>query len=331
MEILKTPFVSYTDYRTKPRNLNEADLFLFETSFAVNMPEVSICSLKSANILKNNIFTLLPPKFYTSYTHIFPVPSKKLLKSLLSFLKPYKKIPHGVWVTDEWSGEYFHWMTDALTRVIAAEQSGSDYVIVLPEEYRNRKFVVESLKLLNVEAYYYYKRRRLKVQHLLLPAHTALTGSYNHALINELRDRFIGRLTAKPYKRIYISRQRAAKRRIINEEEVVMVLESNGYETHFFEDYSLQKQIDIMVQTKSVVGLHGAGLTNMLFMHKGGKILELRNHKDSHNNCFFALASAMGHAYYYLANIGNTEDTYSVDVTVDTDRLREVVALMDGE
>ena len=66
----------------------------------------------------------------------------------------------------------------------------------------------------------------------------------------------------------------------------------------------------------------------MLFMPPGGQVLELRNEEDR-NNCYFALASDLGHPYYYLTNKGNTADTYNVEIEVDIAKLQEAVAQME--
>jgi capsular polysaccharide biosynthesis protein len=109
---------------------------------------------------------------------------------------------------------------------------------------------------------------------------------------------------------------------------VMELLLQYGYEIHFFEDYDLKKQIEIMSETKSLIGLHGAGLTNMLFMPANGQVLELRNENDAHNNCYFSLASDLNQAYYYLINTGDIEDTHRVEVTVDISKLKIAVELM---
>jgi capsular polysaccharide biosynthesis protein len=56
-----------------------------------------------------------------------------------------------------------------------------------------------------------------------------------------------------------------------------------------------------MQQCKLLIGVHGAGLTNMMFMQKGNKVLELRKRDDKYNNCYFGLASACELDYYYLS------------------------------
>ena len=109
---------------------------------------------------------------------------------------------------------------------------------------------------------------------------------------------------------------------------MVSLLKLYDYDVHYFEDYSLKKQIELMSQTKSLIGLHGSGLTNMLFMPKNGQILELRNQNDAQNNCYFALASDLNHKYYYQLNQGNLNDTHAVDITVNIQELKMNLEMM---
>ena len=83
-----------------------------------------------------------------------------------------------------------------------------------------------------------------------------------------------------------------------------------------------------MKDTKCLIGLHGAGLTNMLFMSEKTNVLELRNEEDSHNNCYFSLASDLNLDYYYQLNKGDRKDTHEVNVTVDILLLKQNIERM---
>ena len=50
---------------------------------------------------------------------------------------------------------------------------------------------------------------------------------------------------------------------------------------------------------KILIAQHGAGLTNMLFMQPKSRVIEIRNLNDSHNNCYYSLASALDIEYQY--------------------------------
>ena len=74
-----------------------------------------------------------------------------------------------------------------------------------------------------------------------------------------------------------------------------------------------------------MISNHGGGLTNILFMKSGSSVLELRQSGDSHNNCYFSLASALYLKYYYqLCHSENPdEDAHTADLIVDCRRLRK--------
>ncbi len=331
MKAATTVYNAHISIRKKPVNLLETDVLLFEHEFSKEINATRIIEFTNANILKDTIFSFKDFKYYKSLCHVFKIPKTKLFKKPLLFLLPYHKIESGVWITDEWSPEYFHWLTDVLSRLIAVEEFSGKHRLILPSSFKKRSYVKQSLELLNYDVFYYNRKKRLIVQNLISATHTAESGNYNSQVINKVRARLMNDDGIKPERKIYISRQKALKRKIANEDEVVELLLSFGYEIHFFEEYDLKKQIEIMGQTKILVGMHGAGLTNMLFMKSGGKIFELRNEGDADNNCYFSQASALAHDYYYQTSPGNTEDTSKVDITVDTNKLRYNLELMEQE
>lgn len=66
------------------------------------------------------------------------------------------------------------------------------------------------------------------------------------------------------------------------------------------ESRSLAEQMQMLSGCRLLVGLHGAGLTNMLWMPQGSQAIEVRRCNDSHNNSYFTMANALSHSYSYL-------------------------------
>lgn len=239
------------------------------------------------------------------------------------FRKGYQKFENGVWIIDNWSAGHFHWFTDALPRLVASKNENDNLPILLPREFQQISYVTQSLELLKENVFYYNIHKPLKVGDLLVTSHTANTGNYNHELICQLRERFLKNFSLTGNKKIYISRLKSARRKIANETEVVGLLQSHGYEIHYFENYRIEKQVEIISQTKSLVSIHGSGLTNMIFMREGANVLELRNNNDADNNCFYSLASVLNLNYYYQLNEANSQDIKTVDLTVDVEELKK--------
>ncbi|HCX74482.1 MAG TPA: hypothetical protein DHU93_02695 [Algoriphagus sp.] len=131
----------------------------------------------------------------------------------------------------------------------------------------------------------------------------------------------------KATRKIYISRENAAHRKVLNEKEVIKKLKSKGFEIVYFEHLTVREQIEIMMETKILVGLHGAGLVNMLYMPKNGKVLEFRNENDCWvlSQSFYSLASFLGHDYYYTDNEATSAQTGFADFKIDLEKLDRVL------
>lgn len=328
-------FENNKEERKRPKNLVQEDIKLFAHEFTVNLPHVLKVEIEDAQILRNIIFSLRTFQFYKTITHVFQTPKKYFLKRLRILLTAPQKKTRGIWITDEISAEYFHWFTDALSRLKAIESTYSDVImlksnfpVILPEYYREKHYISYSLKKMGYTPFFYDPKKRLQVKKLLSCTHAAPMGNYNSILIEEIHKSLSLKKTNTTLRKIYISRAKANKRKVLNENQVIDALKRYGYEIHAFEDYNFVQQLEIMAETKTLIGLHGAGLTNMMFMNKGGQVLELRNEGDSHNNCYFAMASSLSHDYYYLTNKGDREDTNSVNITIDLENLTTTLELI---
>lgn len=238
-------------------------------------------------------------------------------------------------VTDDWSHGYFHWLADALPRLFAVRDLARENVLLLPSRYENLEYVRATLGLFGIADIEYVRPPEICVsERLLLPTHAAPSGSFNDALMRELRDFILDSYgidrRRQTHRRIYVSRGRAARRRIVNEEDVIGVLREHDFEVLHFEDHPFEQQVRIAAASSLIVSNHGAGLTNMLFMPEGTRVLELRREGERERNCFFNLASATRLGYYYQScPQEHPEDpVHTANVIVDVEALRKNLALM---
>ncbi|NJR57510.1 MAG: glycosyltransferase family 61 protein [Cyanobacteria bacterium CRU_2_1] len=106
-------------------------------------------------------------------------------------------------------------------------------------------------------------------------------------------------LSSHRRKRIYVTRGNVTRRKLINESEVINLLTSYGFETIQMDNKTIKEQAEIFSQAEAVVALHGAALSNLLFVPSGVKVLELFPHGYV-NNCYYAMAGYAKADYYYL-------------------------------
>ena len=243
----------------------------------------------------------------------------------------------GLWIVDDWSHGYFHWLADALCRLYVAREAASSSVLLLPARYRRLEFVQSSLKAFDLagveyvgEGEVYFCRR------LLMPTHVAPSGNYNEGVIRGLRDFLVGfyggegKAGGGAGERVYLSRGRAPKRKVSNEGELLDALREFDFRVVHFEDHPFEEQVRIAAGARFLVSNHGAGLTNMLFMNPGGRVLELRRRDETERNWFLILASAARLGYFYqLCDPEHPgEDPHAANVVVDPKLFRENLRLM---
>jgi len=203
--------------------------------------------------------------------------------------------------TDRFSNGYFHWVTETLPRLWWARDLLPTAELLLPAFSRRFAYMDQSLALFpDLERRVASDRERWRLSGALLLPPTAPAGNYRPDLVQAVGAAWRARVQPRePFRRLYISRSKAARRRIANEEELLPKLIAAGYEVVHLEGLPFADQVRLLAETKELVSNHGAGLTNMLFMVPGTRVTEIRLAGDAHNNCYFSLARALGLVYDY--------------------------------
>jgi hypothetical protein len=247
---------------------------------------------------------------------------QKILKSGKK-LKTDKLVIHAF---NAWNDGYFHWITEMLPRLNAVRNELKDAVLLLPKVcngifsrryaikrtvwpsekvYTSPNIYEDSLAPFEIGEYQYiHPGNYITVEKIKAVSYFVLPGNYHVQSMKEVRDLyhsyFLKDAGVKKYpKKIYVSRAKSPRRKILNEEEVIQMLTRYGLQTVFFEDLSFKEQVLHAYHAKMVVSIHGAGLTNILFMQPGSKVLELTSVNTLPDLCYFSLADAVDVQYYY--------------------------------
>jgi hypothetical protein len=328
--------------RKLPVNFDPGDLPLFGHELEKQIPQTSLLELSDVRISSDGFLT----RGYKLLPESFAFPRNRAqwkLRGLVKFfsdnyvLRRPRAVKNDVlWVTDDWSLGYFHWLTDALSRLYVVRDRLDDLELILPWNYEAADFVSSSLKAFNVQPKFIGREEVLVCKRVIMPTHTAPSGHYNEETIRGVRN-----LLLQHYRqaegvstdgRVYVSRKRATKRRIANEEEVIDVLKEFGFQIVYAEDVTFDEQVEIYSRARFLLSNHGAGLTNMLFMPEGSSVLELRHETDCINNCYFTLSSALNLNYYYqkCASDRKNQDPHFADLLVDPAELKNNLRLILG-
>ena len=326
--------------RTLPININENDIDLFKHELDVKIGNPKIDSLKNIYIRKNKFYRFnlfeYKSKLWKMNTYKFSVKIKVFIKNLLfkNFFKKvdYEVIENGVWVLDEKSGMYFHWMLDSLQRLELFKitiNNNNSIKLLVPESIYDSPFVKMSVDIYNIEIKILKEDITYKVSNLIVPNHLAKSGNYNPKITNLIRKRYLDYLSAispnvKSSKKIWITRQNSRIRKIKNFDEIKDILIQNNFDIHDFDKTEYLDQLKIVSNADVIGSVHGAGLSNMLLMTSGKKVIEVKAQNDNQNNCYFSLASALDLSYYYfLASVDKMDHNfYLSDYHLDKNKFK---------
>lgn len=227
------------------------------------------------------------------------------------------------WVLELWDRNYSHWIQWHLVKIALLQKHGLAGNLILPREHRLSEVVRSSIEALgvDVEALPRMGPKVLHVDQLTVVG----MDDYRASLIVDLRARIGIDSKRVPSRRIFISRRKATRRRLVNEEDCWRALSQFGFERVFMEELDFRGQVALMQEAAVLFGLHGSGLANMLFAPRGLHVIEIVD-PTFPNPQFYALAGAIGHQYWLIRclTVGDPDPGYN-DVEVDIKEVEQIV------
>ena len=224
---------------------------------------------------------------------------------------------------------YYHWMFQILPRIKILKESGVSFDKLYFYEL-NKPYQFETLKELAIQEsdIIVGKPDHIIVSQELIvpsiPVWIAKGKSFSPWVIEYLKSNLLAQSDTQNFPdKIFISRQKASLRNIVNEDALVEELVKKGYQRVFLEDYSVKDQALMFSQVKEVIGVHGSGLTNLLFCTPGTKIIEI-DPFDGHRGPYSLLAQEMQLHYQQLETSAedlSDDQRNQEDVFVPVDKL----------
>jgi capsular polysaccharide biosynthesis protein len=201
------------------------------------------------------------------------------------------------------SPAYFHWVVESLPRLRLLEPhlDALDGVFV---PAAMEPAMRESLSLMGLRPEQLIgldQASHYQPEQLLVPGYCAGL-NLPQWVPGYLRGKVLGaRERAGPGRRVYVSRNDADKRRVLNEPELAAVLAVRGFEILQLRDLGFRAQAELFDSCEAIVAPHGAGLVNAVFCRPGTQLLELVPSPSVQPHVFHSVASASGCEYWYLA------------------------------
>ncbi len=237
-------------------------------------------------------------------------------------------------VTPEAVGNYYHWLIDLLPRAALIRSSGCAFDRLLINGSRS-KYEQDSLTALGLppgNVSYVNERDRFEIEEAFVPSmdHAAPTiAPWKIDLLHKLRDSIS--LRSDSPRRIYISRRRAAVRRLINEAEIVELLKAANFSFVELDHTPWNEQVALFRNAEAIVAPHGAALANIAFCEPGTSVTEIAT-RGGYKDFYLQLASAAKLRYQLLEAeprlVADTDSSRAIeneDMTLNVDAARKVV------
>jgi len=218
---------------------------------------------------------------------------------------------------------YYHLLVEALPRLLALERttlvsSPADVQLLCPgglsetDRFFLGRLGLDRMPVRGVEEGPLY----VVEEPVLSSLKTQLQSGYLPPwYVRTMQERLLPPRPSTRSRRLFISRERAWRRRIRNHAAVTAALRDYGFESIVMEDLHPREQIEALYDAEAVVAPHGAGLTNLLF-GRALRVLELFPSEEIAPHYAY-LAAALGHRYEYLLGPDSSlnPETFTVDVT----------------
>ena len=219
----------------------------------------------------------------------------------------------------------FHWFYDCLPRLYILLQQVKEPINLVVNQ-KLPAFQSETLEFIlkdypHFSVVYQPKNEKWAIEQFIFPGFVTnhSSGFLPTSIAQFLRDKIWQGYSIPPQNaktRIYISRSKARKRRILNEKILTESLVKLGFAIVHAEDLTYAQQVQLSFNAEMIVAPHGAGLTNILFS-KQCRVLELHP-ADIIKPHYFLAAKALSFPYDYV--IGSKADA-NLDFTVEVNQV----------
>jgi hypothetical protein len=166
------------------------------------------------------------------------------------------------------------------------------YILSTPSAYFNK---VANEVFPDLKYYVMSKNDVWRFKHLLVPSmsnhNDGVTTLHLAPWLRHFKGLF-GYKTLRPNRKIFISRENAKTRKLINADELLMAIK--GWEIIKLEEMNIKDQFKTFAEATHVLATHGAGLVNLLWCNEGTKVIEIQDTKMLHKKVYPLLSHNLG-------------------------------------
>ena len=236
--------------------------------------------------------------------------------------------------TAEAPGNYYHWLIDLLPRLCLIRSSdGFESFAHLLLNGSHAHYEESSCWALGVppeKIFYVDARDRFQIEEAIIPSmdhFSKVIAPWKIRTLRAVRDS-LSRPEGGRARRLYISRKRAAVRRVMNEPELERILRDAGFTAVELESCSWPEQVAMFADAEVILAPHGAALANTVFCQPGALLVEIST-RAGYRDYYLRLAASSGVRYRFLEARPRVTASSSIRATENEDMIIDLNSVQD--
>lgn len=202
---------------------------------------------------------------------------------------------------------FYHWLIEDLPVFLRSQEMAPDAQVLLPSNAPS--YALSALDWLGIKSVVEIDHR-VRVENLIMTGKSAAVGiggaSVHPSDVAILRDRFAALIPESAEGHRVIVMRAGQKRAVKGESQLVDRLSTFGFFGVDAASLTFPEQISLFANTRHLVGLHGAGLVNSVWM-QGGELVEIFS-SDYMVPCYATLAEVTGLSYKHHVYSGDANE-----------------------
>lgn len=237
-----------------------------------------------------------------------------------------KYIPEAFYLDGNVGLNYFHFFNDILVKKFdfnTIENNSKSKCLISQDLFKTEwfQFYYNSKYFEDINFIILNKQKNYKIRKLFVSKPV----QFDYSKLSIISDFTLSKILN--YKNIYSTKIFIARRSrtIENIYEIIKVMDNFGYITLYLEDLPFEQQVHIFSKAKIIIGIHGAGLTNIIFSKNSNPVILEIFPINFAPSFYYWLSNAFG--YKYKAIYGspiNSFGKFHLDVNILSKRLIEI-------
>jgi capsular polysaccharide biosynthesis protein len=224
--------------------------------------------------------------------------SNYLLKEKIKVHMPAISYLHG------WYDSYYHYVAECLPKLYCLRHHLNKSIVVTRADFKpwhtlwlDILDIPNQLALIDTQILETPQAISCGFMERDLNFHPQITSEFRKWVIEKLKTKNLLKPAENYPKKLFINRSKAKYRQILNFEDIRPILVENDYQIIDLEDYEVIEQLNFFYHADYIIGIHGAGFTNMLVT--SAKVVDIID-ENFHQFCYYKLAKVLGLEYDFL-------------------------------